>query len=87
MNRKPISILKSLPGNIIPFIKRAIRASKDEVYLVASPWSPPAWMKVFICNIIQRNAMQITKHWMKVFYLIIYFNAMQLQLQLQSNVV
>ncbi len=30
---------------IIPFIKRAQATSKDEITLLASPWSPPAFMK------------------------------------------
>ncbi len=29
----------------IPFIKKAIRYSTEEIKLLASPWSPPAWMK------------------------------------------
>ena len=29
----------------IPFIKRAMAASKGNLRLYASPWSPPAWMK------------------------------------------
>lgn len=31
---------------IIPFIARAMRHSKLPIRLVASPWSPPSWMKV-----------------------------------------
>lgn len=31
---------------IIPFIKLAMEASPDPIKLLASPWSPPAWMKV-----------------------------------------
>ena len=30
---------------IIPFIKRAIKASRNKLKFFASPWSPPAWMK------------------------------------------
>ena len=30
---------------IIPFIKDAITQSLDDVKILASPWSPPAWMK------------------------------------------
>ena len=30
---------------IIPFIKDALRNSGDEIKILASPWSPPAWMK------------------------------------------
>jgi len=37
-------------ANIIPFIKRAIssmqRWTNDSLNIVASPWSPPGWMKV-----------------------------------------
>jgi glucosylceramidase len=32
--------------NIIPFIKRAQLAAVQPLLLVASPWSPPGWMKV-----------------------------------------
>ena len=31
--------------NRIPFIKGAVQASKGNLKLFASPWSPPAWMK------------------------------------------
>lgn len=31
---------------IIPFILKAMQMSKQPIKLVASPWSPPAWMKV-----------------------------------------
>jgi glucosylceramidase len=31
---------------IIPMIKRAMAASPNTINLLASPWSPPAWMKV-----------------------------------------
>ena len=30
---------------IIPFIKDAIKQSLDNIKILASPWSPPAWMK------------------------------------------
>ena len=30
---------------LIPFIKAGIRLAKDPVFILASPWSPPAWMK------------------------------------------
>jgi glucosylceramidase len=30
---------------VLPFIKKAIETRKDDVALLASPWSPPAWMK------------------------------------------
>ena len=36
--------------NIIPFIKRALSTRKkwtnESLHIVASPWSPPGWMKV-----------------------------------------
>jgi len=32
--------------NLLPFIKRAMEASPRPIKLMASPWSPPAWMKV-----------------------------------------
>eukprot|EP01032_Pedospumella_encystans_P014845 gene14845-17027_t len=31
---------------LLPFIRRAVAASERPIKLVASPWSPPAWMKV-----------------------------------------
>jgi len=30
---------------LIPFIKDALKKTKNEVRIMASPWSPPAWMK------------------------------------------
>ena len=30
---------------VIPFIKEAMKKSNNEIKLLASPWSPPAWMK------------------------------------------
>ena len=30
---------------IIPFIKDAIKQSLNNIKILASPWSPPAWMK------------------------------------------
>ncbi len=41
---KNFSIAHDLKDRI-PFIKRAIAASKGNLKLFASPWSPPAWMK------------------------------------------
>lgn len=32
--------------NIIPFIQQAKRMAQTDISLLASPWSPPAWMKV-----------------------------------------
>jgi len=32
--------------NIIPFIQQAKRTARADIALLASPWSPPAWMKV-----------------------------------------
>jgi len=29
----------------IPFIKEALKVSKNQIKILASPWSPPAWMK------------------------------------------
>lgn len=29
----------------IPFIKEALKANKNKIKILASPWSPPAWMK------------------------------------------
>jgi O-glycosyl hydrolase len=31
---------------IIPFILAAMKKAKKPIELLASPWSPPAWMKV-----------------------------------------
>ncbi|WP_026691334.1 glycoside hydrolase family 30 protein [Alteribacter aurantiacus] len=30
---------------VIPFIKDAVKEAKEELTLLSSPWSPPAWMK------------------------------------------
>ena len=32
-------------NTLIPFIKDALKKTKNEVRIMASPWSPPAWMK------------------------------------------
>eukprot|EP01041_Mallomonas_annulata_P011965 gene11965-25063_t len=32
-------------AEMIPFIKDAMKASKAPIHLLASPWSPPAWLK------------------------------------------
>jgi len=31
--------------SIIPMVKRALASARAPIYLLASPWSPPAWMK------------------------------------------
>jgi len=44
MNLEDFSIKPDLKYRI-PFIKEALKASKNQIKILASPWSPPAWMK------------------------------------------
>jgi O-glycosyl hydrolase len=36
---------------IIPFILAAMKKAKKPIELLASPWSPPAWMKVPVIEV------------------------------------